>query len=122
MLHRLFLPNSKFEIRKFEITKMAKQLKGPRPKPVPQRTCVSCRTTGPKRGLVRLVRTPDGHVVVDETGKKAGRGAYLCKTKGCWDKALSSKALEYALKTAISMEDKAALHEYAATLPESDED
>ena len=90
--------------------------KGPRPKHVPQRTCVACRTTGAKRGLVRVVRTAAGTVEVDETVKKPGRGAYLCKTQECWDKALKSKMLEYALKTAISMEDKAALQTYAAKL------
>ncbi len=99
---------------------MTKPVKSPRPKPVPQRTCVACKTTGPKRGLVRLVRLPDGHVVVDETGKKAGRGAYLCRTKACWDKALTSRLLEYALKVPISAEDKAALQGYAASLPEEE--
>jgi predicted RNA-binding protein YlxR (DUF448 family) len=65
---------------------------------------------------VRVVRTAAGTIEVDETGKKPGRGAYLCKTPECWDKALKSKMLEYALKTAISMEDKAALQAYAAAL------
>lgn len=62
----------------------------------------------------------DGSVQVDETGKKPGRGAYLCKTKECWDSALKGKVLEYALKTAISIEDKAALQAYAAALGEED--
>ncbi|HUP27186.1 MAG TPA: YlxR family protein [Chloroflexia bacterium] len=91
-----------------------------RPKHVPQRTCVACRTAGAKRGLVRIVRMADGSVQVDETGKKPGRGAYLCKTKECWDSALKGKVLEYALKTAISIEDKAALQAYAAALGEED--
>lgn len=90
--------------------------KGPRPKHVPQRTCVACRTTGAKRGLVRIVRGTDGSVEVDETGKKSGRGAYLCQNPECWDKALKSKLLEYALKTPISKEDKTALQTYSATL------
>ena len=72
--------------------------------------------------MVRLVRLPDGHVEVDETGKKAGRGAYLCRTRSHWERALQSKALEYALKTAIGIEDKAALQAYAAGLPEEDSD
>jgi predicted RNA-binding protein YlxR (DUF448 family) len=100
---------------------MAKQ-KTPRPKHVPQRTCVACRTTGAKRGLVRIVRTIEGRVEVDETGKKAGRGAYLCRARDCWDSALKRKALEYALKVPIGMEDKAALQAYASTLPERTED
>jgi predicted RNA-binding protein YlxR (DUF448 family) len=62
------------------------------------------------------VRTAAGTVEVDETGKKPGRGAYLCKSGECWDKALKGKLLEYALKTAITSEDKAALQAYAETL------
>jgi uncharacterized protein len=77
---------------------------------------VACRTTGAKRGLVRVVRTASGNVEVDETGKKPGRGAYLCRTKECWNRALKGKVLEYALKTAITSEDKAALQAYADTL------
>jgi len=98
------------------MTAKAATTKGPRPKHVPQRTCVACRTTGAKRGLVRVVRGTDGSVSVDETGKKSGRGAYLCHDRECWDKALKSKVLEYALKTAISIEDKAALMAYADDL------
>ena len=63
--------------------------------------------------MVRVVRGVDGVVEVDETGKKSGRGAYLCRTRECWDKALKSKTLEYALKTPISMEQKVALQAYA---------
>ena len=96
--------------------------KGPRPKHIPQRTCVACRTTGAKRGLVRVVRTPEGRVVLDETGKKSGRGAYLCKARDCWDNALKRKALEYALKVPVTGEDKQALQDYAATLPERTEE
>jgi hypothetical protein len=75
---------------------------------------VACRTTGAKRGLVRIVRGADGLVEVDETGKRSGRGAYLCRDRECWDKALKGKVLEYALKTPISLEQKAKLQEYAA--------
>ena len=92
-----------------------------RPRHVPQRTCVACRTTGSKRGLVRVVRSAEGHVEVDETGKKPGRGAYLCRTRECWDRALKGKVLEYALKTAITAEDKLALQAYAATLEAQDD-
>jgi len=60
-------------------------------------------------------------VSIDETGKKSGRGAYLCHDTECWDKALKSKMLEYALKTAVSMEDKAALMAYADQLAKRDE-
>lgn len=101
--------------------KANRQKQQQRPRHVPQRTCVACRTTGAKRGLVRVVRSAEGRVEVDETGKKPGRGAYLCRTRECWDKALKGKVLEYALKTAITAEDKAALQAYAATL-EAQED
>ena len=92
-----------------------------RPRHVPQRTCVACRTTGAKRGLVRVVRSAEGRVEVDETGKKPGRGAYLCRTRECWDRALKGKVLEYALKTAITAEDKTALQAFAATLESQDD-
>lgn len=98
-----------------------KQQQQQRPRHVPQRTCVACRTTGAKRGLVRVVRSAEGTVEVDETGKKPGRGAYLCRTRECWDKALKGKVLEYALKTAITAEDKTALLAYAATLEAEDD-
>lgn len=102
--------------------KANRQKQQQRPRHVPQRTCVACRTTGAKRGLVRVVRSAEGTVEVDETGKKPGRGAYLCRTRECWDKALKGKVLEYALKTAITAEDKTALQAYAATLEAQDDD
>ena len=95
---------------------MAKVLK-PRQKHVPQRTCIACRQTQGKRELVRVVRTPSGEVRVDPTGKQAGRGAYLCKSRGCWEQALNSQRLSAALKTVVSPENLAALKAYASTLP-----
>ena len=83
---------------------------------------MACRTTEAKRGLVRIVRTADGRVEVDETGKKSGRGAYLCRSQECWQTALKRKALEYALKVPISVEDKAALLAYAEGLPTNTEE
>lgn len=55
---------------------------------VPQRTCVVCRRQVDKRRLTRVVRTPEDGVVIDPTGKRNGRGAYLCDQAECWDKAL----------------------------------
>lgn len=49
----------------------------------PQRMCVACRQMFDKRALLRIVRTPDGEVCIDETGKKSGRGAYVCKSEAC---------------------------------------
>jgi predicted RNA-binding protein YlxR (DUF448 family) len=80
---------------------------------VPQRTCIACRTTSAKREFVRLVRTPAGHVEIDPTGKKAGRGAYLCSTPACWELALKKDRLGAALKTTLLPEDAARLRQYA---------
>jgi hypothetical protein len=93
--------------------------KGPRPKHVPIRTCIACRQEAGKRELVRVVRTPSGSVQVDPTGKLAGRGAYICRTRACWAQVLQGQRLSGALKTTLSAEDLAALQAFAATLPES---
>ena len=69
---------------------------------IPLRTCVACRTTGGKRSLLRVVRLPDGAgVALDPTGKKSGRGAYVCQTPECVALALKQKKLERSLKTPI---------------------
>lgn len=98
---------------------MAKAVKqqGKRPKHVPMRTCVACKETKPKRELLRVVRTPDGHVLLDATGKKSGRGAYICARLSCWETALKKKRLEQEFELAISEEDRAGLDAFVATLP-----
>ncbi len=68
---------------------------------IPQRTCVACRATKPKRELIRVVRTPSGAVVVDRKGKVSGRGAYICPTLECFDQAVKSKKLEHALEVVL---------------------
>jgi hypothetical protein len=83
---------------------------------VPQRTCVSCHETAAKRGLIRLVRTPEGTVEIDETGKKAGRGAYLCRRYECWQEALKKERLARALRVRLWEADKEALEAYAEGL------
>src|SRR4051794_22503223 len=88
-----------------------------RPKHIPLRTCISCRETKSKRELLRVVRTPEGHVLIDATGKKSGRGAYLCARLSCWKNALKSKRLEHEFEVTISDADRAALEAYVATLP-----
>lgn len=70
-------------------------------KKIPMRMCVSCREMQPKKELVRVVRTPEGAVVLDTTGRANGRGAYLCKKSACLEKAIKSRALERALETKI---------------------
>lgn len=63
---------------------------------IPVRRCVGCNAQKPKRELVRVVRSPDGAVSVDLTGKKAGRGAYLCPSAACLAKARKAKRLQNA--------------------------
>jgi predicted RNA-binding protein YlxR (DUF448 family) len=82
---------------------------GPPPKRVPQRTCVGCRRVLPKRQLVRLVRTPQGTVEIDPTGKAHGRGAYLHDRPECWQSALASGALDHALKVTLTEAERARL-------------
>jgi predicted RNA-binding protein YlxR (DUF448 family) len=88
-----------------------------RPRRVPQRTCVGCRSVQAKRDFVRVVRTPEGRVELDPTGKKNGRGAYVHETRSCWDEALKKDRLSRALKVSIRAEDLQALRAHAASLP-----
>ncbi len=83
---------------------------------VPQRTCMACRQIKNKRDLIRIVRTPDGSVVVDEKGKLAGRGAYLCRVKACWEDGLKSNRIENVLRTRLGQADREKLGEYKKQL------
>jgi predicted RNA-binding protein YlxR (DUF448 family) len=65
---------------------------------------------------VRIVRLPCGGVEVDPTGKKSGRGAYLCPQQACWEAALAKRGLDRALKVALSPEERTRLLEYGRTL------
>ncbi|MCS6773226.1 MAG: YlxR family protein [Anaerolineae bacterium] len=77
---------------------------------VPMRMCIGTRTTHPKRDLVRLVRTEDGHIVVDPTGKRPGsRGAYLCKSRQAAELAIKHKRLEAVFGHPLSKEDEQAI-------------
>jgi len=68
-----------------------------RPRKVPLRKCVACQEMMPKKELIRIVRTPSGEIAIDLTGKKAGRGAYLCGKLSCFKLAKKTKALDRAL-------------------------
>ncbi|HEX5139780.1 MAG TPA: YlxR family protein [Dehalococcoidia bacterium] len=85
------------------------------PRKAPQRTCVSCRSTGDKRALVRIVRGPEG-VEVDPSGKKPGRGAYLCHQRECWQQAIRKGRLDAALKTRLTQDEKLRLTQFVTTL------
>ncbi len=78
---------------------------------VPIRTCVTCRTARPKWELQRIVRTPDGSILADETGRLAGRGAYVCRATDCLTSAIQKGALTRALRTSLP----AAFREAVAT-------
>lgn len=79
---------------------------------IPQRSCISCRKVFDKKDLLRIVRTPEGEVMVDPTGKMSGRGAYICRSAECITKQLSGKSrLAANLNTTITPEQKKAIIE-----------
>ena len=90
-------------------------------KPVPQRTCIGCRTVMAKRQLVRLVRQADGTVAIDPTGKAQGRGAYLHDRRSCWQKALDGSALDHALKVTVSEADRTRLRAHGELFSDDDD-
>ncbi len=73
-------------------------------KRVPQRTCVACRQVRPKGELVRVVRSVEGDVLVDPSGKAPGRGAYVCRSERCAEQAVKQKKLARALGAAVGSE------------------
>ncbi len=86
-------------------------------KHVSERTCIGCREIKPKRELIRIVRTESGSVAIDPTGKRAGRGVYLCKAKTCWEAGMKKEHLDRALRTKITAEDRRGLAQYGEMLP-----
>ncbi len=85
-------------------------------KHIPIRTCVACRARRPKRELIRIVRTPEGQVLVDPTGKAKGRGAYLCPQVTCWERILQRHTiLSHALKGPITPETVEELRRFMVT-------
>jgi uncharacterized protein len=85
-----------------------------KPRHIPQRSCVACRTVQDKKDLVRLVRTPEGEIAVDPTGKRSGRGAYLCPRPDCLRIAQKRKSLDRAFKATVPAEAWARLEEQLA--------
>ncbi|MDU5110042.1 MAG: YlxR family protein [Clostridium sp.] len=73
-------------------------------KKIPLRMCTGCMEMKPKKELIRVVKSPEGEVSVDLTGKKSGRGAYVCKNEECLEKAFKAKRLSRNLDIAISEE------------------
>ncbi len=70
-------------------------------KKIPYRTCVGCQERKPKRELLRVIRSPDGKIEIDITGKKSGRGAYLCYNMACFKETIKKKRLGRALKVEL---------------------
>ena len=76
----------------------------PKVKKIPQRMCVGCQEMKPKKELIRVVRTPDEKIEIDPTGKRSGRGAYICPGLECLNKAMKGKRLDKALQRPITPE------------------
>lgn len=73
-------------------------------KKIPMRMCSGCREMKPKIELLRVVRTPEGKILIDKIGKVSGRGVYLCKNEECFNKSVKSKALSRALDAQVEDE------------------
>jgi predicted RNA-binding protein YlxR (DUF448 family) len=87
----------------------------PKRKHKPQRTCIGCREVLDKGDLMRVVRTPEG-VVMDQSGKMPGRGAYVHPRKSCWENALQG-SIARALRVELSSGDRQRLEEAVSSLP-----
>lgn len=81
-----------------------KSASGAKPKKIPMRQCLGCNEHKPKGELLRVVRSPEGEVSLDFTGKKSGRGAYICKSLACLKRVRKSRRLEHNLSCAIAPE------------------
>ena len=73
-------------------------------KKVPLRKCIGCNEMKNKKEMMRVLKTPEGEIVLDVTGRKNGRGAYLCRSRECFQKAVKSRGLERSLKAQIPAE------------------
>ena len=80
-----------------------------KPRKIPMRMCVGCREMKEKKELIRVVRSPEGDVSLDPTGKKSGRGAYVCRDPECLKRAIKQRQLERQLDAALSPEAAEAL-------------
>jgi uncharacterized protein len=80
-------------------------------KKISYRTCIGCQLRKPKKELLRIIRTPEGRIEIDLTGKKSGRGAYLCYNMKCFEEAIKRNRLGKALKVEISPETIKSLEE-----------
>ena len=88
-------------------------------KKLPERFCLGCQQSLPKKSLVRIVRSPEGEYAVDATGKLPGRGAYICPKAECFEKAQKSRGLERSFKGKVPQEGYEQLAEQVASLEKS---
>ncbi|MDE5834340.1 MAG: YlxR family protein [Ruminococcus sp.] len=72
-----------------------------KPKKIPMRMCLGCNEMKPKKELIRMVKSPDGETSLDFTGKKSGRGAYICRSTECFGKARKARRFEKAFSCRI---------------------
>ena len=70
-------------------------------KKIPERMCMGCQEKHPKKEMIRIVRRPEGDYSVDDTGKKAGRGSYICRKRECFEAARKNRGLERSFKSSI---------------------
>ena len=89
-------------------------------KKIPQRMCLGCQESKSKRELIRIVRSPEGEFSVDTTGKKPGRGAYICPKMECFNAARKSKGLERSFKSPIDKSVYELLEQQLKELPEAE--
>ena len=89
-------------------------------KKIPARMCVGCREMKEKKSLIRVVRSPEGVVSLDPTGKKPGRGAYVCRNGACLQRAIRQRQLERQLQAAIGPEVTEALTQEMEALRENE--
>ena len=82
----------------------------------PQRKCIGCNESKPKKELIRIVKTPEGEMLLDKTGRANGRGAYICNDPECLQKAIKTKGLNRAFKMNVDTEVLVKLSEEMAEL------
>ena len=93
-----------------------------KPKKIPMRMCVGCREMKPKKELLRVVRSPEGEISFDLTGRKPGRGAYVCHSQECLLRAIKQRQLERTFSSPISDEIRDALAAQIKDIPKETAD
>ena len=92
-----------------------------KPKKIPMRLCLGCGEMKPKREMLRVVKTKEGEVSLDITGKKGGRGGYLCLNPGCLEKAMKARRLERSLSCQVGGDVYDALQQQLDEIARSDD-